>query len=258
MNKKILALALLLIGSQPMHALTKKQVAKRAAVVGLMAGAGAYWAVAQNMFGKMVWPIKLKDGEVDSFLSHLECPDFNKEAQGPAIVGLSALAGMSSLTAWVLSHWTANSRYKWAQKQFAQLEKRSLYWERMNPANISGILQYSGCEYKELPLVEAFNRLRSYDKTLRNIKEQLTKALNDVDRHSELGRKLRKLSRQADYDLARVRANETFIKNHDKNTWLAQWKIYQQQKLERERMIRQQTLAYTQPRFHGHVVYHLR
>ena len=255
MNKKILGLlALSMIGSQPMQALTRKQVVGRAAVLGLAAGAGTYWACLPTDIS-WLWPLeRTGEGEVDDFV----CGQgyvFNPPATISTIGGVAALAGTSSFFAWIFSYWTAQSRHRWAQKQFDLLESCPLYSARMNDTNIASLLQDAGCEYRDLPLITAFERLRSHDRMLRHIEEQLIKAIEDAGRHSELGRKLRKLLKRAAHGLDRVRANETFIKSHDKAAWLEQWKVYQKRKLERERM-RQQMLLTSQPHFHGHYVYH--
>ena len=266
MSKKILGLlAVVMLGAQPIQALTKKQVAARAAIVGLAAGTGVYIAclpaanpVVSNFLGrKLIWPLRkstTEEGRLFDLPCGPECTS-NEDAEVATVAGLGAFAGMSALSAWVFSHWTATSRYTWAKKQYEQLIDQSLYRVQMNDANISRILQNSGCEYEDMPLVEAFLRLRSYDETLREIEKELIAAINEVGIYSKLGRRLKSLSRQVGYDLNRVRANETFIKNHDKTAWLGQWKIHQKRELERERMQRQ-ALAYAAPQIHGHIVYH--
>ena len=232
MNKKILSLlALLIIGSLPLQALTKKQVVGRAAILGLAAAA---WVSLPGMF---------VCGE--------ETPS--------TIPGVAAFAVTTSFFTWFLSHWTAKSRYRWAQKQFDQLERCPLYSIRMDETNVALTLQDAGCEYKDLPLIDAFDRLRSHDRTLRYIEEQLVKAIEDVGCHSELGRKVRKLLKRAAHALDRVRANETFIKAYNKAEWLEQWRVHQKRKLERERMMYQASLVMQpQTHFHGHYVYNRR
>ncbi len=223
-KKNLFFLALMMIGSQQMHALTKKQVAFRAMAAGL---------------GVTVFKSYTYQGV--EFLSRDEV----------------VFAGASSFFAWIFSHWTAKSRFRWVQKQFDKLESSSLYTTEMHDANIAYLLQDSGCEYKDLSLIEAFECLRSYDRTLRNMEEQLIKAIEDAGRHTELGGKLRKLLKRAAQDLSRVRANETFIKNHDKTAWTEQWKVHQKRKRERERFRQQSLLTMCpQPNFHGHYVYH--
>lgn len=167
---------------------------------------------------------------------------------------LKTCTGVSILSAWILSFWTAESRHVWAERQFRWLKAQLLFNVQMNESNINEILQDSGCEYKKLPLVAAFFELRSYDKILRNIETNLVQAIDDVGKQTELGRKLDDLVKRAAHDLSRVRANEAFIKSHDKMAWFEQWKIYQRQKIERER-IRQ---YYGRPQIHSHVVYHWR
>jgi len=266
MNKKVLGLlAVVIVGAQSIQALTKKQVVARAAIVGLAAGTGVYIAclpvanpaVKNFLDRQLILPLRKSTTE-GGHLFNLPCgPQYavNENAKTPLLAGLGTFAGMGALSAWVFSHWTAKSRYAWAQKQYEQLVDQSLYRVQMNDANISRILQNSGCEYEDMPLVEAFLRLRSYDETLRDIEKELIAAINEVGIYSKLGRRLKSLSRQIGYDLNRVRANETFIKNHDKTAWLEQWKIHQKRELERERMQRQ-ALAYAAPQIHGHVVYH--
>jgi len=250
MNKKTLGVLMLLIGVQTMQGLTPWQVVKRAAVVGLLSGTGAYCLVAKDSPSGIAWPFVVGGSEERPVYT------FNQAMEKATSAGLAASAGIGVISGYIFDYWTAQSRCNWAYKEYAKLCDLSLYKVQMHPANINKILQDSGCESKELPLVEAFNRLRSYDKTLNRIRKELIKALNDTDNHSVVGRKLRNLSRQVDYDLTRVRANEAFIKNHDKTTWLEQWKIYQKQKLERERIQQQYATNMTTPQLHGHVVYH--
>ena len=264
MNKKVLGLlVVVLVGAQSIQALTKKQVAARAAIVGLSVGTGAYIAYlpAGNGFlgRQLIWPLRRATTE-EGRLFDLPCGPqwtFHEDAEAPTVAGLGTLVGMSALSAWVFSHWTAKSRLTWAQRQLVELEGQSLYLAQMNDANISRILQDSGCEYKDLPLIEAFEQLCSYDEKLRNIESELIIALEDAGRSTKLGKKLKKLLSRLPHNLNRVRANETFIKNHDKIAWLEQWKIHQKRELERER-IRQQALAYAVPQIHSHVVYHWR
>lgn len=254
MRTKILKILLILVfGTQSVSALTGWQVARRAVGLGLLSGVGAYWYWLPGSGNP--FPLKRK-GDASDGLS-LSSYEWNSGAKDSCKAFLGCGIGTTVISGWILSYWTATSRYKWARSHITNLEKQGLYNAVMTSESINRILQNTGCEYTELPFVEAFLRLRSYDETLRSVEDQLIQALEDAGRYSHLGEKIEKLLKQVRNDLRRVRENETFVKNHDKKAWYEQWKVYERRELERERF-RREALIHSAPQVHSHVVYHWR
>ena len=232
MYKKLFSLLIgVMLVSQPLCALTKKQVAAGAAIVALPASGFAYWYLLP------------KATEDDISITK------------PLLGALGTFAGTGTLFGLMFSSYTAKARYRWINREFAELEKASLYAVDLADLNIKSVLQESGCESHEFPLVAAFLELQACDKKLVAMDEELQVAFEDAS--SSLRELLKCQHGKILTDLRRVRKNEAFIKNHDPYSWLEQWKVYQQGEIERER-IRQELIGGLQPQLHGHVIYHWR
>jgi hypothetical protein len=147
----------------------------------------------------------------------------------------TAIFGLSELLAVKLFlSYTPQNRYNWAIKNLDSAKLDLLFVATMDSDCLPALLQDAGCESSELPLVDAFLRLQHYDKQLVYIQQELQAALSDLDASSELAAKINDLIRAIKPHLARVRANEAFIKNQ--KNWLDQWRLHQERLLAKEKL----------------------
>ncbi len=246
MNKKLFGLmAVMLLCGKSLYALTKFQVVERAAIAaGLVSG-----VVYFSKGGPLRWPLQ-KDASGNGCCGLEVSPN----STDPLIVSGVTFCASWPLFSWLASYYTAGARYEWAKNKFKELDENYLYRVRISDLNIGMVLQESGCESSELPLVTAFLALQSYDQTLVSISEELQKAIRDTG-NTPLREKLEKLFDRVRTDLPRIRNNEAVVKGHDKTEWLEQWKLHQRQELEREK-IRNQYAVHMVPQ--THVVHHWR
>ncbi len=152
-------------------------------------------------------------------------------------------AGANKFLNWVFGRFTPRERYEWAQKRLHELEADYLFNEEIRGDSIAQVLQDSGCEASELPLVAAFLKLQNFDKQLNFMIHELARALED-DESAELNNRIETLKKSIAIYLKKVRSNEAAIKQQPQ--WLEQWKIYEQRVIEREKMVH--------PHVHTHLV----
>lgn len=251
MKHKIVALIVMLCcGGTPMlNALTKKQVAFRTVAAATLAGAATYYCFLpdrdNSWFPKWQWPWG-KEGEG---------LQLNPDVKTSIIGGLAAGASVGGLVGYIAAHYTPHARYVWINTQFEKLEHGYLYNTEITSSNLKTVLEKSGCEATGLPLVTAFLELQSYDRHLVYMDNEIEKGIADAG-HSSLGAKLHEQRTIVRKKLEMIRHGEALLKNNDPKAWLDQWKIYQTNEIERQKLALEcQKLAATQLLLHNHVIY---
>jgi len=261
----------LLLACQPAQALTRKQVLAITEALSVTSGAIAYLIAAPGAFfpkdGSMV--VNKREGPVDlgngTFAweptatiitipgkSKFECPCSSEAPyvkrghRLPLCAGLAAFAGANLLFGWILSKYTPTARYEWARELLADFDHRYLFNQIITNENLSHILQKSGCQANELPLVSLFLELQYFDRRLVYVTSELARSIKD-DGYSSLSKKMNEIIAKANEHLERIRANEAVVQSQSQ--WLEQWKIHQHRVLEREKMAHQAMQT--------HVVWHM-
>jgi hypothetical protein len=239
---KIVVVSSLLVAPS-LHALTKKQVVAWTETLAAVSAACAYITMApgENLKDSKKW-----DCPIDSVDNRLPFVSLKSGYRKPVIASGVTFAAVNCLFGWMLSKYTPANRYIWVKRYLNELQQDYLFHQTITEDSLKVVLQESGCEAHELPLVDAFLKLQKLDKTLNSLIQNLHQALNDTT-HKDLRKKIHSLQEYIMYDLKRVRANEAYIKQQPQ--WLKQWEIHQQREIEREKMIRQSMQT--------HVIWHI-
>lgn len=162
-----------------------------------------------------------------------------KEGYGfPLVMSGVTFITSRALFNWILSRYTPERRYSWATDELMMLETQYLFDKEITQDNLSLMLQESGCEASEIALVTAFLIIQKFDKQLTYLFDELTLGIQDT-KDDTLRDQMHDLAQEVQTHLKRVRANESIIKAQPQ--WAAQWNVYEQRIIEREKLSHMQT-----------------